>query len=125
MERQLRRLDAGQIKLENWFCLYYFRHDNTHVSNGFGVLVNVLGTHSGGEKDLLRTEPNTARNVPTAKGTVSITVYDPDNDGIEYERLNLPSDISVVVRSIENGKTKLRRVKYGSLWNDVAEETSM
>lgn len=92
---------------------------NTHVSNGLDVEVKVIVTHPGGRSDLLRIEPQKTRNVPTDKGTVTISVYESPDAEYPYESVNLPSDYSVVVRTNAQGKPKLRRVKYGSLWQDV------
>lgn len=102
-------------------------HNNTHVSNGLDVEVKVTVTHPGGRSDLIHVDPSKTRNVPTKDGLVTVSVFDPEcpDNEYPYESINLPSDYSVVIRKNEHGKPKLRRVKYGTLWQDVQDADNL
>jgi hypothetical protein len=91
---------------------------NTHVTNGLdrSVLVVITHPHPNERNDKLHVDPGKTRNVPTAQGNVTISVYDPaSTDPTPYECRNLPSDRNVYIDKNAQGKPKIRFVEKGSL----------
>ena len=89
---------------------------NTHVTNGLDVTVKVQITHPDSTKEEIWIDADRTRNVPTNKGSVTISVFDPNSKShLPYETRILPSDQSVYIDKNNDGKPKIRRVKYGTL----------
>ena len=94
---------------------------NTHITNHFGSRIRAVVTHPSGRNDDLEIEHSETRNVPTAKGEVTITVYGADQE--EYaEQRTLKSDLSVLIKKAPSGKPRIRRVKYGTLIQEIDDD---
>lgn len=89
---------------------------NTHVANGTGEVIQVEIKHDGGitkrflEKDEVHCEE-------TGKTNVEITVM-----GAQGEARTLNSDKSVVIKKNEKGFFKIRRVRYGTIWQEIDDK---
>ena len=86
---------------------------NTHVANGAGEEIQVEIKHDGGiTKRFLKA--GEVHCEPTGKCHVETTVM-----GKQGEARTLPSDYSVVIKKTDNGLFKIRRVRYGTLWQEI------
>jgi hypothetical protein len=91
------------------------------------VAIKVVVTHPSGSKDEIWIKSDSTRNVPTDEGqvTILVSVYDPNSSSsCPYESRTLPSDHSVYIQSIKEGKPKIRRVKYGTLRECYSDEAN-
>ena len=86
---------------------------NTHVANGTGEKIQVEITHDGGTTKRFL-EKKEVHCEQTAKGHVQITVM-----GGQGETRVLKSDQSVVIKKESDGLYKIRRVRYGTIWQEI------
>ena len=86
---------------------------NTHVANGTGESIQVEIKHDGVcSKKFL--EKGEVVCEPTGKCWVTITV-----NGEQGESRGIESDYSVVIKKTSEGLFKIRRAKYGTIWQEI------
>ena len=106
------------LTLQYVFCCfvaigYRGNQHHTHVANGTGEKIQVEIKHDGGttkrflEKDEVHCEK-------TSDTWVHIKVMDDQG-----EMRTLQSDYSVVIKKTPNGVFKIRRVQYGTIWEEL------
>ncbi|MEE6514386.1 hypothetical protein FKM82_022445 [Ascaphus truei] len=90
----------------------------THVSNGYGSNVLVVGTHSNGQSTETILTHMEVQTVKTAAGTITISVYNPQHYNYfePLNRITVPSNVNVTIAKSDDGKPEILRVNFGSFW---------
>lgn len=87
---------------------------NTHVANGTGELIQVEIKHDGGITKRFLEKGEVHCEETDTKTHVEITVM-----GKQGEARTLKSDKSVVIKKDDKGFFKIRRVRYGTIWQEI------
>ncbi|MEE6526456.1 hypothetical protein FKM82_027130 [Ascaphus truei] len=91
---------------------------STHVSNGYGKDIVVVGTHSDGRIMQALLKHGEVKTVTTDPGMVYIHIYHPEHFNImnHVERKGIPSNVGVTITKNFDFKPKIVRVSFGSFW---------